>query len=358
MQKMLPSHSRWYGRVFLALFLTMSLLLVEPFLLGGKFAWSAGQGEVVVLTVGGSWGDLTKEHVGERFTKRYGAQVTYDIRPNTEQIIALQASKANPIADLVEVSLTRLARGTMWGLFAEQDEVKVPNRKFVPKQFKTHVWTARGFTSIILVYNKTKVDEKDCTSWDVLTNPKYKGRVGLMKYGWNGEQFLHAVNKIRGGTYDDVTPGLRFCRKIIENGGTVLNSNDHVMRLFESGELWIASYYPGRAEQLIKKGVPLVYRYVPGSLAYTWGFSVVNNSKNTDLAYKWVNLSLEPEVQVEYAKKLGYAPTNTNTVVPTGASLASRVSKEEMAMIVDLDGVEIAKTTDKNLERFNIEVLR
>lgn len=358
MQSILSRHWSLVGRIILTFLLTTGLLFVESSLLGKKLAWAGDKKELVVLMVGGSWGNLIKEYIGKPFEERYGIKVVYDIRPNTEQLIALQASKNNPFADAIEVGMGRVARGTMMGLYAKQDAVKVPNRKFVPKQFKTDYWTGRGFSPIVLVYNKAKVDEKDCTSWDILTNPKYRGRVGLMKFGWNGEQFLHAINKIKGGTYQDTTPGIKFCRKVIENEGTILISNDQIMSLFESGELWIASYYPGRAEQLIKKGIPLAYKYVPGSIAYTWGFAVVNNAKNIDLAYKWVDMAIGIEPAIQYAVKLGYAPTNSKTVLPTNVSRAALMSKEDLANVGDLDLVEIAKTTHKNLERWNVEVLK
>jgi putative spermidine/putrescine transport system substrate-binding protein len=270
-------------RIALISFLVAILLIPGSILTGATPLWAADKAELVVYTVGGSWQEATHEFIGKPFSERYGAKVTYDIRPNTEQVMALQASKNNPLADVIELSHSRLARAVTMGLLAEQDETKVPNRKVVPAKFKTDFFTGRGHTPIILVYNKTKVDDKDCASWDVLTNPKYKNKVAIMKFGWNGEQFLHAVNKVKGGSYDDPTPGLTFCRKVIENGGKVLDSNDHAMRLFESGEIWLAPFYPGRAEELISKGVPLKYQFVPGSLSYLWGFSVVRNAKNTDL---------------------------------------------------------------------------
>ena len=351
------SEKRGSSLKIILLFLAMNLFVPVFFLIGEKPLWAADKKELIVYTVGGSWQQATDEFIGKPFSEKYGVKVTYDIRPNTEQVMALQASKNNPLADVIELSHSRLARAVSMGLLAEQDETKIPNRKFVPAKFKSDFYTGRGLTPIILVYNKEKVDDKDCTSWDVLANPKYKNKVAIMKYGWNGEQFLHAVNKVKGGSYDDPAPGLNFCRKVIENGGRVIDSNDHAMRLFESGEIWIAPFYPGRAEELIAKRVPLKYKFVPGSLSYLWGFSVVKNAKNMDLAYNWVDMTLDPNVQIKYAIKFNYAPTNSKVELPPEASKA-KYSKEDLDKIIDLDIFEIAKTGDKILERFNIEVLK
>ena len=121
MEKIFLRHSKLFGRIILTFLLATGLVFVESSLLGKKFVWAAGKGELVVLMVGGSWGDLIKEYVGKPFTEKYGVKVTYDIRPNTEQIIALQASKNNPFADTLETAMGRVARGTMMGLFAKQD---------------------------------------------------------------------------------------------------------------------------------------------------------------------------------------------------------------------------------------------
>ena len=343
-------------RNFLLPLFLVAVLFLFPFFRGDTVL-ADDSNELVVLTVGGGWLEVTKEVVAKPFIEKYGAKVIYDIRPNTEQLMAVAASKNNPMADIIELSMGRIARGTMMGLLAEQDEKNVPNRKHIPKVFKTNFYAARAFGPIVLVFNKEKVDEKDITSWDVLKNPKYKNRVAIMKFGWMGEQFLHGVNKVKGGTYADATPGLNFCKAVLNNGGIVINSNDHMSRVFESGEVWIAPYFTARTENLITKGVPLKYKFVPGSVMYEVGFCAVKNAKNLDLAYKWINMSLDPEIQKNFAIKRGFAPTNKAVQLPPEASKV-KFSNEQINKIAELNRVEIAKNTDKNLERWNIEVLK
>jgi len=63
----------------------------------------AADGRIVVMGVGGAWGESVKQLIGERFEKQYGIPMALDSRPNAQQVAAIQAMRGKPSVDSVEL---------------------------------------------------------------------------------------------------------------------------------------------------------------------------------------------------------------------------------------------------------------
>ena len=211
----------------------------------------------------------------------------------------------------------------------------------------------------VLSFNTKSVNkaEAEARGWQMLLDPRLKGKVAIPKFGWQGEMWMNSVNLTLGGTYENFDPVIEFCRKVVrENGGLVMESADQGTKLFGSGEIVAAPFFTGRTYDLIDKGAPLDFVYPKGWLPYGTGFCIVKGTPYKDLVEKFINISLSPEVQEAMSKKF-YLPTNSKVANKLRDNPRLYINEATMAKASKLDYAVLYKYADKNLERYNKEVI-
>lgn len=314
---------------------------------------------LTVMTVGGSWGDAIKTMIAEPFAEKHGVELAWDNRPNSQQIAAIQAMRGNPSADTAEMGGSRVGHAVSLDLLEKIDPAKAPNFAAVHRSFKNEYWAARGVAPWVLVFNTEHVNKQDAAAkgWDLLLDPKYKGRVAVPKFGWMGEMWLNAVNMSRGGAYDSLDISIELARKVVkDNDGLVMISNDQGMNMFTSGEIVVAPFWTGRAYQLADKGVPLDFIFTKGWSFYGFGFSILKGGKNIDLSHAYVDYSLGADVQLAVSRRFSYLPTLSGIEIPEDLPRV-KVSASDLDNAANIDYSQVIKHSDKNLERWNKEVL-
>ncbi len=105
-------------------------------------------------------------------------------------------------------------------------------------------YVAFEISATAITYNP-KVVTTPPTSWNDLFDPKYKGRIAIGDItGTSGVQFLMAVNKMRGGTLDNMEPGFAAMKELADNSVTLYTQADQLVSLFQRGDIVIAPWYP------------------------------------------------------------------------------------------------------------------
>lgn len=331
-----------------------------PALLRSGDAVAQGR-KFTVMAVGGSWGTAIKEMIGDPFAKANGVDVAYDQRPNAQQLAAIQAARANPTVDVVELGTTRMGQAIALDLVERIDPAKAPNFAAVGDAYKNPFYADRYIAPWALTINTKVVSKAEAAQqgWSLLLDKRLKGKVAIPKFGWMGEMWMHAANLSLGGSYDNFDPVVALCRKIIrENDGLVMESNDQGMQLFTNGEIVAAPFWVGRTYMLQDQGVAGIdFVYPNGWVAYGSGFMIVKGGPNKTLAEKFVDLSLSPEVQVQIAKKFSYSATNSKAMPLIKDLPRLQISAEDQAKVRALDYEKMYKLSDKYLERVNREVV-
>lgn len=315
---------------------------------------------ITVMAVGGSWGDAIRELIGNPYSKKYGIDVAYDQRPNAQQIAALQAMRGNPNIDTVELGSTRLGHAISLGLIAPINPKNAPNFAKVDPAHKNEYYADRYVAAWALTFNSREINRSAAESqgWNLLLDPKLKGRVAIPKFGWMGEMWMHALNLALGGDYERFDPAIEFCRKVVrENDGLVMESNDHGLKLFGSAEILAAPFWVGRTYQMQDKGIPVDFVYPRGWVPYGSGFVAVKGTGNEEWAERFIDVSLSPEVQVQVAKKFSYLPTNTEALAMVKEVPRLNIDKADMAKAQKLDYEKMYRFSDRYLERVNREVV-
>jgi len=312
------------------------------------------------MMVGGSWGDSIKKMIAEPFAAENGVTMAYDQRPNAQQIASLVAMRGNPTVDCVEVGGPRLGQALALDLFEELDTGIVTHFDSILPSFRNSRFAGRIQVPMALTFNTKYVDVAAAAEkgWDVMLDPKLKGRVAIPNFGWQGEMWMNAINLARGGSYDNLDPAIEFCRKVVkDNDGLVMGSNDQGMKMFTTQEVWAAPFWTGRTYQLQDKGVPLEFTYPPGWVSYYTGFGVVKGTPKRDLAMRMVNKSLEPAVQEQMAAHFSYPPTHRAALSKVEGNARLEIPAAAWERHSDLEYDQMYKFADKNLERWNKEVL-
>jgi spermidine/putrescine-binding protein len=129
-----------------------------------------------------------------------------------------------------------------------------------------------------------------------------------------GQEVFHAVNQLAGGSPDNVDPGVEKLKKLYKEGAALtINNVEHTHQMLLSEDVWIAPHFGARVAKAKEAGAPVEF-VVPkeGGLSFIFNTSIVSGrpKDSLDLAYEFVNSTLEPEKQIEFARLTGYPPTN------------------------------------------------
>lgn len=313
----------------------------------------------VLGTTGGRWHDGTKKIFFEDsgFRTRQDLEVIYDIQTDSGLNTKILANCAKPIYDCVQSVESNAAKAFVSGCLSDYDPAKVPNLADVPRAYTLGRYYASCISLLNgLVYNTKHVARP--TGWQDLMNPRYKGKVGIPMFGWIGQHFLHAINKALGGNEDNIDPGIRAAADIVgKNEAVIIQGSNPGDLAFQREEVWIMPFWNGRMLNLRKAGLPVEIFYQPHFLHVGTGYLVPKGVSNPALSNELVNLTLDPGVQLEMVKFFGYAPTNRRVKIPP--DLAEVVLPPyAVDRAAEIDWIKVMQHADRDLERWNKEVLR
>lgn len=312
-----------------------------------------------VMTVGGTWGDAIRTMIAEPFAAQHNLRLVFDNRPNAQQLAVLQATRGAPAVDTIEIGGPRLGQAISLGLVEPIDPALAPNFTRVFDTLRTPYWAARAIAPWVLTFDSRVFQraEVEARGWDILLDPRARRRVAIPNFGWMGEMWLQSVAKAKGGSAERADPGFELARRVMkDNGGVIMGSNDQGMRLFSTGEIVVAPFWSGRTLELARRNLPLDFAFPAGWSPYGFGFSVVAGGARRELAQRFVDFSLSPEVQLRVARQFSYVPTLRGLAIPDDMP-DSRVPEAALAVAANLDYSQVAQFSDRNLERWNREVV-
>lgn len=283
----------------------------SPSASGGSSA-PAKKGKLVVTSFGGAYEEAQKE-LAKQFEQEFNAEVEFVTLYSADALAKIRAEKGNQSIDVVQFSggqesvagpeelIIKLDGSQLTNLSNLHDAAKDPNG-YAP---------AIAFSALGIVYNEEEVKTAP-TSWKDLWKEEYKGKVAVTDISNSfGLQFLVATAKMMGGDESNIQPGFDEIAKLIPNAAAVVKSSPEVGNLYAQGDAIIGAYDSGYAFTFRNQGIPVKY-VVPeeGAIGSFISAQVVNGSPNTELAIKFIDFLLRPDVQQKFAEKTGYAPTN------------------------------------------------
>lgn len=329
--------------------------------IGGVSAPGAAEAqELVIATFGGSFKDNVEACYIEPFEEATGATVLVTVGNSAQHAASVRASAGQPGMDVVFADDAFAAQLVAEELLQPLDRSKLSNAEHIIDGAwgPGDAYVTAMLSATTIIYN-TETVETPPTSWADLFDEKWAGRIAIGDVtGTSGWQFLAAVNRLAGGTIDDVSPGIEMIKPLAESAVLLYTQADQVVALFERGEIDVAVWYPDRAIVASQKGIPLAVSYPEeGAIAIRPTISIPKGAQNPELALAFIDTVLAAENQKCFSERNFIGSVNTQVelsdevaaVVPSGEALEN---------LIFLDPAAMSKKLPDWTRRWQREVLR
>ncbi|MBQ2672326.1 MAG: spermidine/putrescine ABC transporter substrate-binding protein [Clostridia bacterium] len=270
-----------------------------------------------------SWGEFISNgadksvNVNTKFTEETGIKVNYKTFQNNEELFA-KISGGGADYDVIIPSDYMISRLIEKNMLAKINFENIPNYKFILPQFKNlnfdpkneysvpYMWGVIG-----IFYNKNEVKEK--INWDILWNEKYKNKI-LM---FDNARDSFAISLLRMGESINTTDK-NIWRKaadelIIQKPLVQAYVMDQIFDKMDNAEAVLAPYYAGDAAAMIKSN-PNIGFVIPeeGTNRFIDSMCIPKNSKNKELAEKYINFMCRTDIALANVKKTGYSTPHSD----------------------------------------------
>ena len=288
--------------------------------------------DLVVGSFGGSFADNVKACHVEAFQRATGATVSLKLGSSSQFAAALRATAGKPDMDVVYIDNSLASQTANEKLNETIDRKKLANAGDVIATAwgKDDTYVVAMVSATTLVYDPKAVKTPP-TSWLDLFDPAYAGKYAIGDIsGTSGLQFLLALNKIKGGTLDNIDPGLEAIKPLAKGSAVLYTQADQLLSLFERGEIVIAPWYPDRAGVAIDKGLSLAVAYPKeGAVGILPAIMIPKGGAKSDLAHKFVDQVLSAEGQKCFSERAYIGSVNKKVelsdkvkkIVPSGEAL-------------------------------------
>lgn len=238
--------------------------------------------------------------------------------------------------DLISASGDITERLYKAGLVRPLDTSKLQNYSTVFESFQSGDWNTfdgkpYGVTFAwmpnVLVYNTDAVPTAP-TSWDVLFDPAYAGKITLPD---NPMTIADVVLWLGKADPYDLTPAdlAEVKAKLIELRPSIRKfwtRAGELANLFQSGEVVLAHAWPLTYQQLEEAGFPVGSASPKGKLTgWTDSWMISRNSPNAEAAYQWIDYLLSGPGQKGVIETTGYSGETTLGTEAVGAERAKEL---------------------------------
>ncbi|HWA49149.1 MAG TPA: spermidine/putrescine ABC transporter substrate-binding protein [Dongiaceae bacterium] len=263
------------------------------------------------------WCDHSDPNLLQPFEEANGVKVNVKEFEGTGAGLAIVEQSQPGDWDVMVIDSIDVRRGVERGLFAELPEDKLPFADLFPEVRMDDMTKIDGkrygitekFGYNTIGFNKAKVDGADMQSLAVLTNEKYKGRVAIYDYYLPviGLAAMSLGKKTSEITEADLPAIKDVLLKMKANAKAVTDvvSSQTALATGEADVLvgggeWVSA--------VIAKENPDLDFSVPAEGAVLWSQSLAmfKDSKNPDLALKFIQYVLSPEGQARLATSACY----------------------------------------------------
>jgi spermidine/putrescine transport system substrate-binding protein len=259
-----------------------------------------------------NWADYFADDTIAAFEKEFGCKVKVDDITSAEALRAkLQLVPSG--YDVVFVNDELMPAAVAGGWLEKLDLAKLPNLKNIAPKFRNlgfdpknehsvpYMWGTTG-----IAYNKEKLSPAP-ESWTALWDAKLANRVTML--GDPREVFAAAM---WAEGLSPLQPTLetveKAAKKLMERKPLAYNSAPKEM--LGSGDAWLSQCFNGDAVQAADKA-PIGY-VIPKEGGTLWldNLCVAKGARNPDLAHKFIDYILRPEVSAAISNKVFYANPN------------------------------------------------
>ncbi|RBL86909.1 ABC transporter substrate-binding protein [Streptomyces cavourensis] len=276
-------------------------------------AWA--EDALVVSTWGGSFRDLIDENIGKEFTRQTGVPVKYVTGGTIDRLNKAKLAKT-PESD---ITFTTSHIGWLYvdgGLFEKLDTAKVPNYANLVARAKVSPYHVGSWAYVYTIGYRPDLVPKDITfsSWNDLWNPALKAKLSAPDF--DPSHIITVAALLSGGDAATWEKGTDKLKALKPNFKAFYTNDANSQQLISTGETPVEILLSMNAYYMIGQGVPIkVAMPKEGAVLGIDTMGIMKGSAKTDLAYKFMNIALSPEVQSKIVAYKKASPVVTNAKV-------------------------------------------
>ncbi len=278
---------------------------------------------LVVSTWGGSFRDLIDEAIASKFKAQTGAEVEYITGGTIDRLNKAKLAKGTPESD---ITFTTAHVGWLYvndGLFETLDLSKIPNASNLVEAAKVSPAHIGTWAYVYTIGYRADLVPKDIkfNSWADLWDPKLKNMIAAPDF--DPSHIIAVSAMLSGGDASTWEKGQAKLETLKPNFRAFYTNDANSQQLIATGETPVQVVLSMNAYYMKGQDVPITV-VIPkeGAVLGIDTVAINKGSKQAELAYKFINIALDPEVQAKIAQLKKGSPTVTNAKVdPATANL-------------------------------------
>ena len=274
---------------------------------------AVAQDKLVVSIWGGSWRDMVDKIIGTKFTAETGVPVEYITGGTIDRLNKEKLAKGNPESD---VTFTTSHVGWLYandGLYEELDLGKVPNAKNLIPQARISPYHIGTWAYVYTIgYRPDLLKGVSFESWQDLWKPESK----LAAPDFDPSHLIVVAAILSGGDAAHWEKGQAKLKELKASFKAFYTNDANSQQLIANGETPVQVILSMNAHYMVGEGVP-VELVIPkeGAVLGIDTVAVMKGSKKRDLAYKFINVALDPQVQAQVASFKEGSPMVTDAKI-------------------------------------------
>ena len=260
------------------------------------------QEKLVVSIWGGSWRDLVAATAAKKFKADTGADVEFITGGTIDRLNKAKLARDNPESD---VTFTTSHVGWLYandGLYEKLDLTKVPNAANLVDQAKISPYHVGTWAYVYTIgYRPDLMKDVNFTSWADLWKPELKGKLAAPDF--DPSHLIAVAAMLSGGDAASWEKGQAKLKELKPNFKAFYTNDANSQQLIANGETPVQVILSMNAHYMAGEGVP-IQLVIPkeGAVLGVDSVAIMKGSKKAELAYKFINIALDPQVQAEVAK--------------------------------------------------------
>lgn len=263
-----------------------------------------------------NWSTYIAQDVITQFEQKFNVKVKYDTYENNEDLYA-KLKPGNPGYDVVFPSDYMVKIMASENLLEELNLDNIPNKKHLDSKFINPPYDSGNKYSLPyqwgtlgIGYN-IKATKGEIDTWAVMFEPKFKGRIALLD---DMRDTLGMILVYLG--YDPNTTNPDEINKardfLIKNKEAIAAfAPENGQNLLDQGEVDLTFEYSGDIFQVMRENPNIRYA-IPqeGTIVWTDNMVIPKGAPNKEIAEKFINFILEPEVGSKISNFIHYGTPN------------------------------------------------
>jgi spermidine/putrescine transport system substrate-binding protein len=299
-----------------------------------------------------TWAGYNEDQIIVPFEKKYNCKVNSKNFSGDEQLITIWETSPKGTWDVVNPDDQWVELFAKQGKIRALDPKKYPLKDFFPRFQKfAQFWlgdklygVATRFGYYGIAFNTKYISKDKVESWKILWDPKYKGKVGIFDWyipnignmgRYIGVDQPYDMNKEQLKKVEELLLQLK------PNVGTIALTASDLIAAMANESVWLSPAGEWARTTLKEQGHPIEH-YVPkeGSVSWNEALCITADTKNLDLAEKFVQWMASPEIQAKLAWAKAFHAATPN-------SKATKFLTPEQVDILRMNetGMELMKRT-------------